>query len=294
MSRIIIGVDLVAIKPIKDVTTFTADITSDQCRQLIKKELKTWKVDVVLNDGAPNVGSAWVQDAFTQAELALSALKLAAEMLKKGGWFITKVFRSKDYAAFLWVLQQLFKKVHSTKPQASRNESAEIFVVCQGFLAPDKLDEKFLDPKHVFKEVQQESKVRLNIMHPEKQTRHREGYADDNITCHTTVKAIDFINTKDAIELLSTTNKITVEDEKVKQHPDTTEELLNCCEDIKVLGKREIKLLFNWRKKLRKDFKLEDEEEKKSTVPQAPEEEEKTEEEKETERKTCIEIICSS
>merc|ERR1712048_895015 len=194
MSRIIIGVDLVAIKPIKDVTTFTADITSDHCRQLIKKELKTWKVDVVLNDGAPNVGSAWVQDAFTQAELALSALKLAAEMGKKGGWFITKVFRSKDYAAFLWVLQQLFKKVHSTKPQASRNESAEIFVVCQGYLAPDKLDEKFLDPKHVFKEVSQDTKIKLNILHPEKTTRHREGYPENNPTMHTTVTASEFLN----------------------------------------------------------------------------------------------------
>ena len=99
---------------------------------LLRKEVGSTPVDVVIHDGAPNVGQEWSKDAFGQSELVVHALRFATDVLVKGGTFVSKVFRSADYTSLLWVLQQFFRKVEATKPLASRNVSAEIFVVCRG------------------------------------------------------------------------------------------------------------------------------------------------------------------
>lgn len=249
VSQLIIGIDLAPIKPIPNVITLVDDITTEKCRTDLKRELKTWKADVFLNDGAPNVGSSWVHDAFTQAELVLSALKLATEFLVEGGTFVTKVFRSKDYNSLLWVFKQLFKTVEATKPASSRNVSAEIFVVCRGFLAPSSIDPRFLDPKHVFEELPGKASSTgqsVNILQPEKKQRHRDGYEDGQMIIHKAVPVMDFIRARDPVGLLSSTNQLTFSSDEAKEL-NANEEIQMFCEDLKVLGRKDFKALLKWR-----------------------------------------------
>uniref|UniRef100_A0A8C5U7L6 pre-rRNA processing protein FTSJ3 n=2 Tax=Malurus TaxID=55806 RepID=A0A8C5U7L6_9PASS len=250
VSSLIIGVDLVPIKPIPNVVTLQEDITTEKCRQALRKELQTWKVDVVLNDGAPNVGASWVHDAYSQATLTLMALKLACEFLCKGGWFITKVFRSRDYQPLLWIFQQFFQKVQATKPQASRNESAEIFVVCQGYQAPDKIDSKFFDPKYAFKDVEVPTKSVSELVSKKKPK--AEGYAEGDTTLYHRFTLMDFLKAPNPVDFLSKANEITLGDGELENHSSTTEELRQCCRDIRVLGRKELRALLNWRTKLRR------------------------------------------
>ncbi|CAL1695347.1 unnamed protein product [Somion occarium] len=271
VNSVIVGVDLVSIKPIPRVVTFASDITTTQCRNLIRGELKDWKADVVLHDGAPNVGSAWVQDAYSQSELVLMSMKLAAEFLTKGGTFVTKVFRSVDYNNLIWVFNQLFGKVEATKPPSSRNVSAEIFVVCRDFLAPKHIDPKFFDPKHVFKDLSASAPAegdkgassknyQANVFQPEKKRRRRDGYDEGDYILFKQAGASEYIKCDDAVAFLGSANQITFTTDEEKEWLKldiTTSDVVSNCEDLKVLGKGDFKALMKWRTALREELGLE-------------------------------------
>ncbi|PKU34052.1 pre-rrna processing protein ftsj3 [Limosa lapponica baueri] len=146
--------------------------------------------------------------------------------------------------------QQFFSKVQATKPQASRNESAEIFVVCQGYQAPDKIDSKFFDPKYAFKEVEVQTKSVTELVSKKKPK--AEGYADGDTTLYHRFTLMDFLKAPNPVDFLSKANEITLGDGELENHSSTTEELRQCCKDIRVLGRKELRALLNWRTKLRR------------------------------------------
>jgi len=248
VSSLLVGVDLDLIKAIPNVTTFEADITTTKCRSELKKHLKDWKADVVLHDGAPNVGTAWLQDAYSQAELVLSSLKLATEFLRQGGTFVTKIFRSQDYNSLIWVFNQLFRRVEATKPQASRNTSAEIFVVCQGYLDPKKIDPKFLDPKFVFKELDEPNRV-VGVFDKQPRKPSREGYESGAALLYKKTTISDFIASEDPVHVISENNQLLFDENSTifQKHPLTTNEIRAICDDIKVHGRADFKHLLRWR-----------------------------------------------
>ena len=260
VKSLIIGVDLSPIKPIPKTISFQGDITTDKCRATIRGHLKTWKADTVIHDGAPNVGTAWVQDAFSQNELVLASLKLATEFLAPNGNFVTKVFRSKDSQKLEWVFKQLFEKVEQTKPPSSRNVSAETFYVCRGYKAPKNLDPRFLDANYAFAEVKEKApNMEAKVFNPEKKKRKREGYEEGDWTQFHEASVSDFIQDEDPIQMLGGMNRLHFREEgnddkilKIVQGiPETTEEIRLCCDDLKVLGRKEFKTLLRWRLKLR-------------------------------------------
>ncbi|USW49883.1 Putative ribosomal RNA methyltransferase FtsJ domain, ribosomal RNA methyltransferase, Spb1 [Septoria linicola] len=264
-KSLIVGVDLSPIKAIPKTITFQSDITTDKCRATIRGHLKTWKADCVIHDGAPNVGTAWVQDAFSQNELVLSSLKLATEFLAPNGAFVTKVFRSKDSAKLEWIFKQLFNKVEQTKPPSSRNVSAETFYVCRGYKAPKHLDPKFLDPHYAFMDVKEKSEsAEAKVFNPEKKKRKREGYEEGDWTQFHEAAAYEFVQSQDPIEMLGTLNRIhfrrdgedSVAQAALDMMEETTKEVRTNCEDLKVLGRADFKLLLRWRIKARERFGL--------------------------------------
>lgn len=149
-----------------------------------------------------------------------------------------------------------------------RNVSAEIFVVCREFLAPKVIDPKFLDPRHVFKDLatstsalssdkgKSTENATANVFQPEKKRRKRDGYADEDYTLFHKLSASDFVRKQDPISMLGSANQISFETEEEKEWLKmsvTTSEIKANCKDLKVLGKGDFKALIKWRISLREE-----------------------------------------
>ena len=125
----VIGVD---IKPVMSLEgnyeTVLGDIFKDSTLDKIKQALPR-EADIVLSDTAPDFSGIRTRDKGIAMMLSFRSLQIAKEILRKDGIFITKAFRGPDYVKFVSEVKSNFKVVKEVKPEASIQESAEIYIV---------------------------------------------------------------------------------------------------------------------------------------------------------------------
>ncbi|CAI4210438.1 unnamed protein product [Parascedosporium putredinis] len=262
VNSLIIGVDLAPIKPIPRAITFQGDITTEKCRATIRQHLKTWKADTVLHDGAPNVGTAWNQDSFNQAELVLQSMKLATEFLVEGGTFVTKVFRSKDYNPSSGSSTSSSPRSRPQSPLVAKcvGRNLRCLPRLQGSQAHRSPFPR--SPLRLRGVVQPTPNNEAKVYNPEVKKRKREGYEEGDYTQFKEVTASEFIQTTDPLAILANCNKLSfaqpangdVALAALDKLPETTQDIRNCCEDLKVLGRKEFKMLLKWRLRVREIF----------------------------------------
>jgi 23S rRNA (uridine2552-2'-O)-methyltransferase len=125
----VIGIDVKKIEPLTEAFVIQGNIEDEDIINSILK-ISNSNVDVVLSDLSPNVSGNWDLDHARQIDLTRSALKLTDKILKKGGKVVLKVFQGDMLNELIVELKKEFKKVILTKPNASRQVSSEIYLIC--------------------------------------------------------------------------------------------------------------------------------------------------------------------
>ena len=128
----VVALDILPMDPVAGATTLQGDFQEAEAEARIIEALGG-KADLVISDMAPNTTGHAATDHLRIMALAELALEFACKVLTPGGGFIAKVFQGGSEKEMLATLKQYFATVRHLKPPASRKDSAELYVVAQGF-----------------------------------------------------------------------------------------------------------------------------------------------------------------
>ena len=128
----VIGIDLTPVDPVAGATVLAKDFYDEDAPELLTK-LLDGPADVVLSDMAASATGETQVDHMRIMGLAEAAHDFARSVLRPGGTFVAKVLRGGTERTLLDRLKKDFEKVRHVKPEASRADSAEMYVVATGF-----------------------------------------------------------------------------------------------------------------------------------------------------------------
>ena len=126
----IISVDLKKMEKINNTIQITGDFTNPIIQDQIKNKL-TSKAGVVMSDMAVNTTGVKNLDSIQTGELCKEAMIFSKDVISPDGFFISKIFMGSSFNEIVALGKKIFKEVKVFKPQSSRKESKESFIVCK-------------------------------------------------------------------------------------------------------------------------------------------------------------------
>ena len=132
----IIALDILPMEPIEGVQFIQGDFREESVLAQLHQAVAGRPVDVVVSDIAPNLSGIESADAARIEHLIELALEFAQGHLRPGGALVAKVFHGSGYSQLVQRFKNQFRVVKPLKPKASRDKSAETFLVGIGLKNP--------------------------------------------------------------------------------------------------------------------------------------------------------------
>ena len=126
----IISIDLKEMESIPNTIQIKGDFTDNIIQQKIRDKLSS-NVDVVMSDMAVNTTGIKDIDAIQTGELCKESMKFSKEIIKKKGFFISKIFMGSSFNEIVALGKKIYKEVKVFKPKSSRKDSKESFIICK-------------------------------------------------------------------------------------------------------------------------------------------------------------------
>ena len=125
----LVALDILPMEPVEGVTFLQGDFRDDEVLARLTEVVGGQPLDLVVSDMAPNLSGIESSDSARIAHLVELALEFAQNHLKPEGVLVVKLFHGSGYSQLVKLFKQHFKVVKPIKPKASRDRSAETFLV---------------------------------------------------------------------------------------------------------------------------------------------------------------------
>jgi len=132
-SGLVVGIDLLSMKPIKGATLLQGDMTKEETLGQVVEAAEGRMADVILSDMSPDISGNYTMDQARSVWLCEKALETAVRLLKNEGHFVCKIFEGEDTQEFVNKLKMMFKELKRYSPPASRKSSSEIYLIARRF-----------------------------------------------------------------------------------------------------------------------------------------------------------------